>query len=72
MPLKINIYQINTGSTTDAATTIVSVFDSTGNAINTDADKLLTDGKIINKKSGSSIEWQKVDGEDNSTLLAGS
>lgn len=67
-----NIYQINTGSTTDAATTIVSVFDSTGNAINTDADKLLTDGKIINKKSGSSIEWQKVDGEDNSTLLAGS
>lgn len=67
-----NIYQINTGSTTDAATTIVSVFDSTGNAINMDADKLLTDGKIINKKSGSSIEWQKVDGEDNSTLLAGS
>ena len=68
-----NIYQINTGSsTTEAATNIFNVFDSAGGAISTDADKLLTDGKIINKKTGSSIEWQKVDGADNSTLLAGS
>ena len=68
-----NIYQINTGgSTTEAATNISNVFDSAGNAISTDADKLLTDGKIINKKTGSAIEWQKVDGTDNSTLLAGS
>lgn len=68
-----NIYQINTGnSTTEAATTIANVFDSAGSTISTDADKLLTDGKIINKKTGSAIEWQKVDGTDNSTLLAGS
>lgn len=68
-----NIYQINTGdSTTEAATDISNVFDSAGSAISTDADKLLTDGKIINKKTGSAIEWQKVDGTDNSTLLAGS
>lgn len=68
-----NIYQINTGnSTTEAATNISNVFDSAGGAISTDADKLLTDGKIINKKTGSAIEWQKVDGTDNSTLLAGS
>lgn len=68
-----NIYQINTGnSTTEAATTIANVFDSAGSAISTDADKLLTDGKIINKKTGSAIEWQKVDGTDQSTLLAGS
>lgn len=68
-----NIYQINTGnSTTEAATNIYNVFDSAGGAISTDADKLLTDGKIINKKTGSAIEWQKVDGTDNSTLLAGS
>lgn len=68
-----NIYQINTGnSTTEAATTIANVFDSAGSAISTNADKLLTDGKIINKKTGSAIEWQKVDGTDNSTLLAGS
>lgn len=69
-----NIYQINTGnSTTDAATNISSVFDSAGRVISTDADKLLTtDGKIINKKTGSAIEWQKVDGTDNNTLLAGS
>lgn len=69
-----NIYQINTGSsTTEAATNISNVFDSAGRVISTDADKLLTtDGKIINKKTGSAIEWQKVDGSDNSTLLAGS
>lgn len=68
-----NIYQINTGnSATEAATTIANVFDSAGSAISTNADKLLTDGKIINKKTGSAIEWQKVDGTDNSTLLAGS
>lgn len=69
-----NIYQINTGdSTTEAATNISNVFDSAGNTISTDADKLLTaNDKIINKKTGSAIEWQKVDGTDNSTLLAGS
>lgn len=68
-----NIYQINTGSsTTEAATRISNVFNSAGRAISTDADKLLTDGKIINEKTGSAIEWQKVDGTDNSTLLAGS
>ena len=67
-----NIYQINTGNTTDAATSIVKVFDSVGNEITVDADKLLADGKIVNKKTGSSITWQKVDCTDQSTLLAGS
>lgn len=67
-----NIYQINTGNTTDAATSIVKVFDSVGNEITVDADKLLADGKIVNKKTGSSITWQKVDGTDQSTSLAGS
>lgn len=67
-----NIYQINTGGTTDAAKNIVRVFNSTGIEITAEADKLLTDGKIINKKTGSAIEWQKVDGTDNSMLLAGS
>lgn len=67
-----NIYQINTGGTTDAAKNIVHVFNSTGIEITAEAEKLLTNGKIINKKTGSAIEWQKVDGTDNSTLLAGS
>ena len=67
-----NIYQINTGSTTDAVSTIASVFDSDGNEITAEADRLLTNGKIVNKKTGSSITWQKVDGTDNNTLLAGS
>lgn len=67
-----NIYQINTSGTTDAAKSIVRVFNSTGIEITAEADKLLTDGRIINKKTGSAIEWQKVDGTDNSTLLDGS
>lgn len=69
-----NIYQINTtSSTTDAATNIIHVFNSQDAEIREASDKLLTsDSKIINKKTGSSIEWQKVDGTDDSTLLAGS
>lgn len=67
-----NIYQINTGGTTDAAKNIVHVFNSNGTELTGEADKLLTGGKIVNKKTGSSITWQKVDGTDNNTLLAGS
>jgi Cna protein B-type domain len=67
-----NIYQINTGGTTDAARNIVRVFNSNGIEITGDTDKLLTGGKIVNKKTGSSITWQKVDGTDGDTLLAGS
>ncbi|OSH00719.1 hypothetical protein LMG11579_1595 [Bifidobacterium adolescentis] len=67
-----NIYQINTGDTTDAAKNIVRVFNSNGIEITGDTDKLLTGGKIVNKKTGSSITWQKVDGTDGDTLLAGS
>lgn len=67
-----NIYQINTGGTTEAAKNIVHVFNSNGTELTGEADKLLTGGKIVNKKTGSSITWQKVDGTDNNTLLAGS
>lgn len=67
-----NIYQINTGGTTDSAKNIVRVFNSNGIEITGDTDKLLTGGKIVNKKTGSSITWQKVDGTDGDTLLAGS
>lgn len=67
-----NIYQINTDGTTDAAKNIVHVFNSNGTELTGEADKLLTGGKIVNKKTGSSITWQKVDGTDGDTLLAGS
>lgn len=67
-----NIYQINTSDTTEAAKSIVHVFNSNGTELTGEADKLLTGGKIVNKKTGSSITWQKVDGTDNNTLLAGS
>ena len=66
-----NIYQINTSDTTEAAKNI-HVFNSNGIEITGDTDKLLTGGKIVNKKTGSSITWQKVDGTDGDTLLAGS
>lgn len=67
-----NIYQINTSDTTEAAKNIVHVFNSNGTELTGDTDKLLTGGKIVNKKTGSSITWQKVDGTDGDTLLAGS
>lgn len=67
-----NIYQINTSDTTEAAKNIVHVFNSNGTELTGEADKLLTGGKIVNKKTGSSITWQKVDGTDGDTLLAGS
>lgn len=68
-----NIYQINTSDTTEAAKNIVHVFNSNGtDELTGEADELLTGGKIVNKKTGSSITWQKVDGTDNNTLLAGS
>lgn len=67
-----NTYQINTSDTTEAAKNIVHVFNSNGTELTGEADKLLTGGKIVNKKTGSSITWQKVDGTDNNTLLAGS
>ena len=67
-----NIYQINTSDTTEAAKNIVHVFNSNGIEITGDTDELLTGGKIVNKKTGSSITWQKVDGTDGDTLLAGS
>ncbi len=67
-----NIYQINTSDTTEAAKNIVHVFNSNGTELTGEADKLLTGDKIVNKKTGSSITWQKVDGTDGDTLLAGS
>lgn len=67
-----NIYQINTSDTTEAAKNIVHVFNSNDIEITGEADELLAGGKIINKKTGSSITWQKVDGTDGDTLLAGS
>lgn len=66
-----NIYQINTRHYRSRKN-IVHVFNSNGTELTGEADKLLTGGKIVNKKTGSSITWQKVDGTDNNTLLAGS
>lgn len=74
-----NIYTITAGGEGSTARVVTNVYDSEGNKI-TDSNKELlpsagdnsTNAKIANKKIGTSIEWSKVDGTDNSTLLAGS
>ncbi|WP_455676546.1 SpaA isopeptide-forming pilin-related protein [Pseudoscardovia suis] len=74
-----NIYTITAGGEGSTARVVTNVYDSEGNEITDSNKKLLpsvgdnsTNAEIANKKSGTSIEWSKVDGTDNSTLLAGS
>lgn len=74
-----NIYAITAGGEGSTARVVTNVYDSEGNEI-TDSDKKLLPGagdnsanaKIANKRSGTSIEWSKVDGTDTETLLGGS
>ena len=75
-----NIYAIKAGGEGSTARIVTNVYDSKGNEITSDSGKNLlpskgsdsTNAKIANKKSGTSIEWSKVDGTDNETLLGGS
>lgn len=74
-----NIYAIRADGEGTTARVVTNVYDSEGNEI-TDSDKKLlpsagdnsANAKIANKKSGTSIEWSKVDGTDTETLLGGS
>lgn len=74
-----NIYAIRADGEGTTARVVTNVYDSEGREI-TDSDKKLlpsagdnlANAKIANKKSGTSIEWSKVDGTDNETLLGGS
>ena len=74
-----NIYAITAGGEGSTARVVTNVYDSKGREI-TDSDKKLLPGagdnsanaKIANKRSGTSIEWSKVDGTDTETLLGGS
>lgn len=74
-----NIYAITAGGEGSTARVVTNVYDSEGNEITDSNKKLLpsagdnsTNAKIANKKSGTSIEWSKVDGTDTETLLGGS
>lgn len=74
-----NIYAITAGGEGSTARVVTNVYDSEGREI-TDSDKKLlpgagdnsTNAKIANKRSGTSIEWSKVDGTDNGKMLFGS
>lgn len=70
--LNTNIYRIVTHDSTDTVSTIDKVYDADGTGITDDTAKQLNNGAIVNKNSGTSIAWSKVDGADGSTLLAGS
>ena len=70
--LNTNIYRIVTHDSTDTVSTIDKVYDADGTEITDDTAKQLNNGAIVNKNSGTSIAWSKIDGTDGSTLLAGS
>ena len=70
--LNTNIYRIITHDSTDTVSTIDKVYDADGTEITDDTAKQLNNGAIVNKNSGTSIAWSKVDGSDQNTLLAGS
>lgn len=70
--LNTNIYRIVTHDSTDTVSTIDKVYDADDTEITDDTAKQLNNGAIVNKNSGTSIAWSKVDGTDGSTLLAGS
>lgn len=70
--LNTNIYRIVTHDSTDTVSTIDKVYDAAGTEITDDTAKQLNNGAIVNKNSGTSIAWSKVDGSDQNTLLAGS
>lgn len=75
-----NIYAIRADGEGTTARVVTNVYDSESGEEITDSDKKLlpsagddsTNAKIANKKSGTSIEWSKVDGTNNETLLGGS
>lgn len=69
-----NIYRILADNAGKTYSTIDKVYDANSDSdITTDTDKnLLNKGAVVNKATGSSIEWSKVDADDTDTKLAGS
>lgn len=73
--LNTNIYRILAGEAGKTYSSIDKVYDASGSDITSDATKNLYNADeqaIVNKASGSTLEWSKVDSTDGSTLLAGS
>ena len=70
--LNENVYRIDTGDEGASSASITAVYDKNGHEITDESAKLLLNGKIENKKRGSSLAWSKVDADDPDTKLAGS
>ena len=70
--LNENVYRIDTGNEGASSVSITAVYDKNGNEITDDSAKILLDGKIVNKKRGTSLAWSKVDADSTDTKLAGS
>lgn len=70
--LNENVYRIDTGDEGASSASITAVYDKNGNEITDDSAKTLLNGKIVNKKRGSSLAWSKVDADSTDTKLAGS
>lgn len=70
--LNENVYRIDTGNEGASSVSITAVYDKNGNGITDDSAKILLDGKIVNKKRGTSLAWSKVDADSTDTKLAGS
>lgn len=68
-----NIYRIVAGEAGDTYSTIDKVYNSAGIEITDEDSKLLhSNNGIINKTSGTAVEWKKTDSEQGSAALAGS
>ena len=70
--LNENVYRIDTGNEGASSASITAVYDKNGNEITDESAKILLNGKIVNKKRGSSLAWSKVDADSTDTKLAGS
>ena len=70
--LNENVYRIDTGDEGASSASITAVYDKNGNEITDESAKTLLNGKIVNKKRGSSLAWSKVDADSTDTKLAGS
>lgn len=71
--LNTNIYRILAGEAGKTHSTIDRVYDANGTDITSNTGQnLLNNGEVVNKATGSSLEWSKVDADDTDTKLAGS
>lgn len=71
--LNTNIYRILAGEAGETYSTIDKVYDANTDITSSTGQNLLNNnGAVVNKATGSSLEWSKVDADSTDTKLAGS